>query len=113
MSSPQDTYTETLRSGQDAVVQAFETWTDTAKNAWTNTSGAASPEVDPQQVIDQVFDFAEKMLAVQREFAKSLAASAASATDVVRKQSESLVDAAKQQAAATTESVKKATKTDK
>ena len=34
---------------------------------------AATPEVDPQQVIDQVFDCAEKMLAVQREFAKSLA----------------------------------------
>jgi acyl-CoA dehydrogenase-like protein len=44
---------------------------------------AATPEVDPQQVIDQVFDFAEKMLAVQREFAKSLA-TAGSATDAAR-----------------------------
>ena len=35
---------------------------------------AATPEVDPQQVIDQVFDCAEKMLTVQREFAKSRAA---------------------------------------
>ena len=41
---------------------------------------AATPEVDPQQVIDQVFDCAEKMLAVQREFAKSLA-TAGSATE--------------------------------
>jgi hypothetical protein len=45
---------------------------------------AATPEVDPQQVIDQVFDFAEKMLAVQREFAKSQAATAASATEAAR-----------------------------
>lgn len=113
MSSPQDTYTETLRSGQDAVVKAFETWTDTAKDAWTNTSGAATPEVDPQQVIDQVFDFAEKMLAVQREFAKSLAVTAASATEAVRKQSESVVEATKQQAASMTDGVAKATKADK
>ena len=52
---------------------------------------AATPEVDPQQVIDQVFDCAEKMLAVQREFAKSLAATAASATEAARQQSESVV----------------------
>jgi hypothetical protein len=42
--------------------------------AMSPVAEAATPEVDPQQVIDQVFDFAEKMLAVQREFAKSRAA---------------------------------------
>ena len=52
---------------------------------------AATPEMDPQQVIDQVFDCAEKMLAVQREFAKFLAATAASATEAARQQSESVV----------------------
>ena len=53
---------------------------------------AATPEMDPQQVIDQVFDCAEKMLAVQREFAKSLA-TAGSATEAARQQSESVVGA--------------------
>ena len=52
--------------------------------AMATAPGAATPEVDPRQVIDQVFDFAEKMLAVQREFAKSQAATAASATEAAR-----------------------------
>ena len=73
---------------------------------------AATPEVDPQQVIDQVFDCAEKMLAVQREFAKSLA-TAGSATEAARQQSESVVGAVRQQAEDTTEAVPGATKTDK
>ena len=70
---------------------------------------AATPEVDPRQVID----FAEKMLAVQREFAKSRAATAASATEAARQQSESVVGAVRQQAEDTTEAVRGATKTDK
>ena len=94
-------------------MQAFATWTDTAKGAWATTPGAATPEVDPQQVVDQVFDFAEKMLAVQREFAKSLAATAASATEAARQQSESVVGAVRQQAEDTTKAVKAATKTDR
>lgn len=66
---------------------------------------AATPEVDPQQVIDQVFDFAEKMLAVQREFAKSLA-TAGSATEAARQQSESVVGVVRQQAEDTTEAIR-------
>lgn len=35
-----------------------------------SSPGLTTAAVDPKQVIDQVFDFAEKMLEVQREFAK-------------------------------------------
>lgn len=112
MTSVQDTFTQTLRSGQDAVVKAFEQWTDTAKGAWAATPGAGTPEVDPQQVIDQVFDFAEKMLALQREFAKSLAANAASATRTAREQSESVLGAARKRAADATEVATGATSTE-
>ncbi|HOZ58487.1 MAG TPA: hypothetical protein PKY70_09895 [Nakamurella multipartita] len=111
MTSIQDTFTLTLRSGQDAVVKAFEQWTDTANGAWAATPGAGTPEVDPQQVIDQVFDFAEKMLAVQREFAKSLAAKAASA-QTTREQSESVLSAARKRAADATEAATGAPSTD-
>jgi DNA polymerase III gamma/tau subunit len=113
MTSSQDTYTQTLRSAQDAVVEAFRTWTDTAKGAWATAPGAATSGVDPQQVVEQVFDFAEKMLAVQREFAKSLAVTAASATEAARQQSESVVSAVRQQAEDTTKAVRGATKTNK
>jgi hypothetical protein len=52
-----------------------------------------------------------EMLAVQREFAKSLAATAASATEAARQQSESVVGAVWQPAEDTTEAVPRATKT--
>jgi len=66
--------------------------------------------VEPQQVIDQVFDFAVKMLAVQREFAKSLASTAASAGESARQQTESVVNAVRQHAEATTAVVTNAVK---
>jgi len=44
--------------------------------------------LDPNQVIDQVFDFAEKTLEVQREFAKNLASTAAAAGETTRQQAE-------------------------
>jgi hypothetical protein len=44
--------------------------------------------VDPNQVIDQVFDFAGKILEVQREFAKNLASTAAAAGETTRQQAE-------------------------
>ena len=72
---------------------------------------AATPEVDPQQVIDQVFDFAEKMLAVQREFAKP-----GHRRHRQRKPPASNPNplcAVRQQAEDTTEAVQGATKTDK
>jgi hypothetical protein len=55
----------------------------------------------------------KKTLAVQREFAKSLATTAASATEAARQQSESVVGAVRQQVEDTTKAVRGATKTDK
>jgi len=88
MSSPQDQYTEALRTSQDAVVQAMESWTKSARDAFGQMPSPAS-SLEPNQVIDQVFDFAERMLEGQREFSKSLAASAASAGAAAREQAES------------------------
>jgi len=79
MTSPQDKYAEAMRTSQAAVVEAFESWTKSAQSAISTVPGVSVPQVEPQQVIDQVFDFAEKLLEVQREFAKSLASTAAAA----------------------------------
>jgi hypothetical protein len=76
MTTPQEQYMESLRNGQQAVVQAMEAWTKSAQKAFGATPGAASA-VNPEIVIDQVFDFAEQMLAMQRRFAKALVSSAA------------------------------------
>jgi len=85
MTSPQEQYAESLRSNQAAVVKAIEAWTKSAQNAFSNPAMPAPAPVDAVQVIDQVFDFAERMLAAQRDFAKSLAAQAASAAEAAAK----------------------------
>jgi hypothetical protein len=96
MSSPQDRYADVMRSNQEALLGAVESWTKNLQNTFT---GAMAPAVsaDPNQVIDQVFDFAEKMLEVQREFAKNLASASAAATGAVRQQAESAGEAVRQQ----------------
>ena len=89
MSSPQEQYAEALRTSQDAVIQAVQSWTKAAGSAFGQEPATPAGRMDTNQVIDQVFDFAERMLEVQREFAKSLAASAASAAQGDSPQSES------------------------
>lgn len=97
MSSPQEQYTEAMRTSQEAVVEAVESWTKSAQSAFGTPPGSPSGAFDPNQVIDQVFDFAVQMLAVQREFAKTLAATAASAGEAARKQTESASETARTQ----------------
>jgi hypothetical protein len=77
MSSVQEQYTESLKKSQQAVLDAFEAWTKSAQSAFSTPGVTVPAQPGPDQVIDQVFDFAEQMLAVQRQFAKSLAATAA------------------------------------
>jgi hypothetical protein len=79
MTSVQEQYAESLRTSQAAVVQAIESWTKSAQSAFSTPVSGAAVTVTPDQVIDQVFDFAEQMLAVQRKFAKNLASQAAEA----------------------------------
>jgi hypothetical protein len=85
MTTPQEQYMESLRNGQQAVVQAMEAWTKSAQKAFGETGAGRTGIVSPEVVIDQVFDFAEQMLAMQRRFAKALASSAAEAADTAAK----------------------------
>jgi acetyl-CoA carboxylase carboxyltransferase component len=87
MTSVQEQYAESLRSSQAAVVQAMESWTKSAQSAFSPTAPDAAVTVSPEQVIDQVFDFAEQMLEMQRKFAKSLATQAAEAAAKAAKSS--------------------------
>jgi hypothetical protein len=99
MSSPQEQFAESLRTGQEAVMQAVQSWTKSAESAFES-----SPEVpgqfDPNEVIDQVFNFAEQMLQAQREYAKTLAATAASIAEATRNETGTVAEAARKQAAA-------------
>ena len=73
MASPAEQYTESLKKSQEAVLDAMQAWTKNAQSAFSTPAAGFTGPKNADQVIDQVFDFAEQMLAVQRQFAKNLA----------------------------------------
>ncbi|MBA2445081.1 MAG: hypothetical protein H0V49_07100 [Nocardioidaceae bacterium] len=100
MSSPQEQYAESLRTGQKAVSNAVESWTKSAQSALGTPPASTSGAFNPSTVIDQVFDFAERMLQVQRDFAKTLSATAASAAESAREQTEAAAESIREQTSA-------------
>ncbi len=82
MSTPQQQYAETFKQTQETALAAFDAWTNAFQQGFGQLSGAAP--VDPQQVIDQVFDFATMLLNAQREFAKQLVATSSAAAESIK-----------------------------
>ena len=72
MTQPQDQYRNLVQQSQEAFQNAVETWTKTVQDTMSSTGVPTAAPVDPQQVVDQVFDFAERMLAMQKEFTHQL-----------------------------------------
>ena len=69
--TPQDQYLEAVRQGQDIFVKAMEGWSENVEKMLSRaSSGGQAPA--PEEVIDDVFGFAEQLLAAQRDFAKRL-----------------------------------------
>jgi hypothetical protein len=86
MSNPQDQYRDLVQQSQQAIQSAVDTWTKTVQD--TVTSLPSNPtQVDPGQVVDQVFDFAERMLEMQRDFTKNLLQNSAAIAQSVSRQS--------------------------
>ena len=82
MTSVQEQYTEMVKQSQDAVQAAVEAWTKTVQDAFGNLPTTAPVKAD--EVIDQVFDFATKLLGAQRDFAKHLVATGTTAAETFR-----------------------------
>ena len=78
----QDQYNEAFKQTQDTLVSALDAWTQAFQQGLSQLPG--SVPVDPTQVIDQVFDFANTVLKVQRDFAKQLLASSTATTEALR-----------------------------
>jgi len=82
VASAQDDYLQTVRQSQEAVRNAVESWTRAMQQTFgqaTSTTEAGS--VDANEVVDQVFDFAGKVLEAQRQFAKGLMAASTSVVE--------------------------------
>src|ERR1700678_4065257 len=75
--SPQDVQEELLnviRTSQETVVEAVKTWVDTAKAVTPKVPSVPLTEKlpKPQDVVASAYDFAEKLLSGQRQFAAEL-----------------------------------------
>lgn len=71
MSNPQDQYRDYVAQNQQAVASAMDTWTKTVEQS-VGALPTNPAQLDPQQVVDQVFDFAERMLHLQRDLTTNL-----------------------------------------
>jgi prophage DNA circulation protein len=83
-STPQDQYLEALRQGQDTYVKAVQLWSDNVEKMLSGASSTTGQAPSPEQVIDEVFGFAEQLLAAQRDFAKRLLRATAPAVDAAQ-----------------------------
>ena len=82
MTTMQEQYSELIKQSQDASRAAIETWTQTFQQAAGQLSG--SRLISPDQVIDQVFDFAGQVLNAQRDLAQQLVATSTAIAEKAR-----------------------------
>jgi len=88
MTAPTDQFVDIANRGQEAVTTAVRAWTDTVQSFASKLTAGQSPVTDLQGVVDQYFDFAEKVLANQREFANQWASATAKASEAVTEQAQ-------------------------
>ncbi|CAN5917388.1 hypothetical protein BH23ACT10_BH23ACT10_39860 [soil metagenome] len=71
-----------VRQSQDAFVEAMPVWSDSLNRVVGTTQERTANVGDvpkPDEVLDQVFDFAESLLSAQREFAHNVIRTASNA----------------------------------
>ena len=70
----EDQVLETVKQGQEAVVKAVRTWADASKNLIPDLPPLPFADQLPNttEIVDNVFAFADKLLASQREFVAAI-----------------------------------------
>lgn len=71
-----------VRQSQEAFVEAMQVWSDSLNRVVGTTQERTANVGDvpkPDEVLDQVFDFAESLLSAQREFAQNVIRTASNA----------------------------------
>jgi hypothetical protein len=88
--SPQEQYLDAVREGQEAWANAARAWSESVQRMWGDPSSTTTREAPTaEQVIDNVFGFAEQLLAAQRDFAKRLVQATAPAADAAQSRGKS------------------------
>ena len=88
MTAPTDQFVDIANRGQEAVSTAVRTWTDSVQSFASKLTTGQSPVTDLQGVVDQYFDFAEKVLANQRELVSQWASATVKASEAVTEQAQ-------------------------
>ncbi len=76
LSAMQDQALEAIKSGQSTALDAVKNWTDTV--AKTGVSAPSMPDKvtsavgDPKEIIDSVYDFAGKLIELNKQFVQDL-----------------------------------------
>ena len=67
---------DSIRKGQDAVVDALRTWADAVHSVTPSLPVSAVPFADklpkPKDLVEDAFDFAAQLLSAQRKFAEDV-----------------------------------------
>jgi len=103
----QDQYIETFRQTQETWADVVKSFADDVQRTFGQPSTFFGA-VDPNETIDQVFDFWEKSLEVQRDIAKKFVGATITAGEKVREQAESVGAAVRQQAETVTATLQSA-----
>src|SRR4051794_40504132 len=88
MTAPTDQFVDIASRSQEAVTTAVRTWTDSVQSFASKLTAGQGQLPDLQGVVDQYFDFAEKVLANQREFVSQWASATAKASEAVTEQAQ-------------------------
>jgi hypothetical protein len=104
MTAPQDQFTQVARQGQDAIASAMRTWTESVQSMLGSGTSAQSGLPSPQQILDNVFDFAEQLLASQRAFATRVLAVGLEANDAATGKAREAVESLSAHTVAATQS---------
>jgi hypothetical protein len=88
MTAPTDQFVEIANRSQEAVTTAVRTWADTVQSFAGKVNAAPGQLPDLPSVVDTYFDFAEKVLANQRDLAQQWASATAKASEVVTEQAQ-------------------------
>ena len=81
--SAQDQFLATVRQSQEAVIDAIAAWAQTVKEITPATPPIPNAEAlpKPREVIENAFDFAQKLLDAQRDFAENVLTAASPVLD--------------------------------
>ena len=88
MTAPTDQFVDIANRSQEAVTTAVRTWTDSVQSFAGKLTAGQGQLPDLQGVVEQYFDFAEKVLANQREFAQQWASATVKASEAVTEQTQ-------------------------